>query len=120
VIDRARLHAALVRMEAGLARSRDNLALAERAVCRRAEAEAIRRRPKARHYHRAMSRWTGADEAEYRRILDDLLKASGPDLDRLRRRIVRQEAAIDTLRRKYGARIGVPESERGDGDFVTG
>jgi hypothetical protein len=102
VIDRARLHAALVRMEAGLARSRDNLALAERAVCRRAEAEAIRRRPKARHYHRAMSRWTGADEAEYRRILDDLLKASGPDLDRLRRRIVRQEAAIDTLRRKYG------------------
>ena len=51
-------------MEAGLARSRDNLALAERAVCRRAEAEAIRRRPKARHYHRAMSRWTGADEAD--------------------------------------------------------
>ncbi|WP_245337324.1 hypothetical protein [Shinella sp. HZN7] len=41
------------------------------------------------------------DEAEYRRILDDLLKAAGPDLDRLRRRIVRQEAAIEALRRKY-------------------
>ncbi|MFG1426863.1 MAG: hypothetical protein ACOY3N_11965 [Bradyrhizobium sp.] len=70
-------------------------------MSRRADAETIRGRPKARHYRRAMSRWSGVDEAEYRRILDDLLKAAGPDLDRLRRRIVRQEAAIEALRRKY-------------------
>ena len=112
MIDRARLHAALVRMEAGLARSRDNLALAERAVCRRAEAEAIRRRPKARHYHRAMSRWTGADEAEYRRVLDRLLVVAGPDLDRLRRKIDRQEAAILALRRKY--RVNAERPQRFD------
>ena len=49
-----------------------------------------------------MSRWTGADEAEYRRILDDLLLAVGPDLDRLRRKIERQEAAILALRQAYG------------------
>ena len=112
MIDRARLHAALVRMEAGLARSRDNLALAERAVCRRAEADAIRRRPKARHYHRAMSRWTGADEAEYRRVLDRLLVVAGPDLDRLRRKIDRQEAAILALRRKY--RVNAERPQRFD------
>ena len=96
-------------MEAGLARSRDNLALAERAVCRRAEAEAIRRRPKARHYHRAMSRWTGADEAEYRRVLDRLMAVAGPDLDRLRRKIDRQEAAILALRRKYRVNAERPQ-----------
>ncbi|WP_374628871.1 hypothetical protein [Pannonibacter indicus] len=62
----------------------------------------VRQRPKARHYHRRMSRWTGADEAEYRRVLDDLLLAVGPDLERLRRKIDRQEAAILSLRRKHG------------------
>ncbi|GEC15851.1 hypothetical protein [Nitrobacter winogradskyi] len=49
-----------------------------------------------------MSGWTGADEAEYRRVLDGLLAIAGPDLDRLRRRIGRQEAAVAALRRKYG------------------
>lgn len=101
MMTRDALRAALARMEASLADSRRNLALAEKAAARRAEAEAIRRRPKARHYHRRMSRWTGADEAEYRRILDELLEAVGPDLDRLRHRIGRQEAAIEALRRKY-------------------
>ncbi|ADZ68750.1 hypothetical protein SL003B_0315 [Polymorphum gilvum SL003B-26A1] len=101
MMNRGALRAALARMETSLADSRRNLALAENAASRRAETEAIRRRPKARHYHRRMSRWTGADEAAYRRILDELLEAVGPDLDRLRRRIDRQEAAIEALRRKY-------------------
>jgi|GEM_PF-977818 hypothetical protein len=102
MMTREALRAALARMEASLAGSRRNLALAESALSRRAETEATWRRPKTRHYHRRMSRWTGADEAEYRRILDDLLLAVGPDLDRLRRKIERQEAAILALRQAYG------------------
>ncbi|WP_192800933.1 hypothetical protein [Brucella tritici] len=42
-----------------------------------------------------------ADPAQPR-ILDDLLIAVGPDLDRLQRKIDRQEAAILALRRAYG------------------
>lgn len=102
MMSREQLRAALARMEASLADTRRNLALADRAVRDWAEAVAIGQRPKARHYHRRMSRWTGADEAAYLRILDDLLVAVGPDLDRLRRKIHRQEAAILTLRRAYG------------------
>ncbi|WP_247648032.1 hypothetical protein [Pannonibacter phragmitetus] len=101
-MSRDELRAVLARMEASLADTRRNLALAERAVRDRAEAMTVRQRPKARHYHRRMSRWTGADEAEYRRVLDDLLLAVGPDLERLRRKIDRQEAAILSLRRKHG------------------
>jgi hypothetical protein len=102
MMTRKHLRAALARMEMCLAETHRNLILAERALRNRAEAETIRRRPKARYYHRRMSRWTGADEAEYLRILDDLLEVSGSDLERLRRKIDRQEAAIETLRRKYG------------------
>lgn len=91
----------LARMEDALADVRRNLGLAERALSNCAEGETIRLRPKYRHYHRRMSRWTGADEAEYRRVLDRLLVVVGPDLDRLRRKIDRQEAAILALRRKY-------------------
>lgn len=104
-----RLRSVLVRMEHALADARRNLALAERAVSKRAEGETIRLRPKSRHYHRSMSRWTGADEAEYRRVLDRLLAAAGPDLDRLRRKIDRQEAAILALRRKYRVNAERPQ-----------
>lgn len=102
MMTRETLRASLARMEAGLAETRRNLACAEHAVRKRAETATIQRRPKARYYHRRMSRWTGADEAEYLRILDSLLVAVGPDLERLRRKIDRQEAAIQSLRRKYG------------------
>ncbi|WMT86508.1 hypothetical protein NO932_16580 [Pelagibacterium sp. 26DY04] len=97
----AQLHAALDRMEASLAETRSNLIRVEHALRNRAEAETIRRRPKARYYHRRMSRWTGADEAEYRRILGRLLETSGPELNRLHGRIARQDAAIEALRSKY-------------------
>ena len=97
-----RLCSLLARMEDALAVARRNLALAERALSNRAEGETIRLRPKSRHYHRRMSRWTGADEAEYRRVLNRLMAVAGPDLDRLRRKIDRQEAAILALRRAYG------------------
>ena len=56
-----------------------------------------------------MSRWTGADEAEYRRVLDRLLVVAAPDLDRLRRKIDRQEAAILALRRKYRVNAERPQ-----------
>ena len=102
MMNREQLRAALARMEDSLADVRRNLALAERAVRDRAEATAIQRRPKARDYHRRMSRWTGADEAAYRHILDELLIVVGPDLERLRRKIERQDAAIEVLRRKHG------------------
>lgn len=96
-----RLRLLLARMEDALADARRNLALAERALSTRAEGETIRLRPKSRHYHRRMSRWTGADEAEYRRVLD-----------RLRRKIDRQEAAILALRRKY--RVNAERPQRFD------
>ncbi|BCH21535.1 hypothetical protein [Mesorhizobium sp. L-8-3] len=48
-----------------------------------------------------MSRWTGADEAEYRRILDRMTDATQAELDRLRRKAERQSDAIDPLRCKY-------------------
>jgi len=102
MMTRDTLRDVLMRMEEALAETRRNLELAEEALRRRAETETTRRRPKARHYHRRMSRWTGADEAEYHRVLDEVLESVGPDLGRLRRRIDRQEWAILALRRKYG------------------
>lgn len=102
MMSRDRTHSELARMEDALAVTRSNLRLAEQALSRKAEAETLRRRPKARHYHRRMSRWTGADEAEYRLVLDELLAIRGHDLDRLRRKIVRQDEGIVALRHKYG------------------
>ncbi|MEO5326420.1 hypothetical protein PV773_24185 [Mesorhizobium sp. CC13] len=107
-----RLRSMLANMEAALADAHRNLALAERTLRDRAEAETIRRRPKARYYHRRMSRWTGADEAEYGRVLDGLLAVAAPDLDRLRRKIDRQEAAIEALRRK--CRVNAERPRRPD------
>jgi len=97
----AQLPTALARMEESLAQTRHNLALVERRLCDGAEAETIRRRPKSRWYHRSMSRWTGADEAEYRRILDRLTEAAQAELERLRRKAERQNGAIEALRCKY-------------------
>ncbi|CAK7255988.1 MULTISPECIES: hypothetical protein [unclassified Shinella] len=107
-----RLRSMLARMEDALADAWRNLAVAERVLSNRAEGETIRLRPKSRHHHRRMSRWTGADEAEYRRVLDRLLVVAGPDLDRLRRKIDRQEAAILALRRKY--RVNAERPQRFD------
>jgi hypothetical protein len=101
MLTRAELRAELEHMEAGLAATRRNLFLAERRLAARAEEETIRHRPKARYYHRRMSRWTGADEAQYRRVLDAMLTVTRPELERLRRRAERQDAAIEALRRKY-------------------
>lgn len=106
----------LARMEDALADVRRNLGLAERALSNRAEGETIRLRPKCRHYHRRMSRWTGADEAEYRRVLDRLLVVARADLDRLRRKIDRQEAAILALRRKY--RVNARDRSASTGSVV--
>lgn len=107
-----RLRSMLAHMEAAVADARRNLVLAERALSKRAEGETIRLRPKSRHYHRSMSRWTGADEAEYWRVLDRLLVVAGPDLDRLQRKIDRQEAAILALRQKY--RVNAERPQRFD------
>lgn len=107
-----RLRSPLASMEDALADTRRNLALAERRLNKRAENETIRLRPKSRHYHRSMSRWTGADEAEYRRVLDRLLLVAAPDLDRFRRKIDRQEVAILALHRKY--RVNAERPQRFD------
>lgn len=72
-----RLRSLLASMEDALADTRRNLALAERRLNKRADVETIRLRPKSRHDHRSMSRWTGADEAEYRRVLDRFLVLRG-------------------------------------------
>lgn len=107
-----RLRSMLARMEDALADARRNLALAECALSNRAEGETIRLRPKSRHSRRHMSRWTGVDEAEHRRVLDGLVLVAGPDLDRLRRKIDRQETAILALRRKY--RVNAERPQRFD------
>ncbi len=92
---------ALTRMEARLRETRHNLYELERSLRDRAEEEAIRSRPKARRYNRRMSNWTGVDEEAYRQVLDRLTNDAGVDLDRLKRKVERQDAAIEALRRKY-------------------
>lgn len=101
MMTRTQFLALLERMELRVLDTINALYAAERHLAKRAEVETIRRRPKARSYHRRMSRWTGADKAEYRRVLDETLKTIGPELDRLQHRVERQKAAIVTLRRKY-------------------
>jgi hypothetical protein len=107
-MDRECLRVMLARMETALAETRANLARVEQGLSDRAEAETIRQRPKKRHYHRRMTRWTGADETAYRRVLNELLSVTGPEIERLRRRIARQDAAIEALRQKYGVNAERP------------
>jgi len=92
---------ALTRMEARFRETRHNLAELERSLRERAENEAISSRPKMRRYNRRMSNWTGLDEDAYLRILDRLLDYAAADLERLRRKVERQDAAIEAIRRKY-------------------
>ncbi|MCO5158309.1 MAG: hypothetical protein M9945_16435 [Aquamicrobium sp.] len=108
MMTRDKLRAALTRMEEALAETRRNIAGVERRMRDHAEGEAIRRRPKARHYHRRMSRWTGADEAEYQRILEVLAGVTFAELARLDRKAERQDRAIEALRRKYGVNAPRP------------
>lgn len=91
----------LARMEARLRETRHNLHELERVLRDRAEAAAISSRPKARRYNRRMSNWTGLDEETYLGFLDRLTDDAATDLDRLRRKVERQDAAIEALRRKY-------------------
>lgn len=109
MLTRVQLHARLERMEACLAANRHQLNAIEHKLNDRAEAETIRRRPKARDYSRRTRRWTGADEAEFRRVRDSMFSIAAPELDRLRRRIERQEAAIGALRRKYRVNADRPD-----------
>ncbi|HMU50514.1 MAG TPA: hypothetical protein PKA13_12135 [Geminicoccaceae bacterium] len=108
MMTRDALAAALFSMEATLADTRRNIASVERRMRDHAEAETIRSRPKARHYHRRMSRWTGADEAEYRRILDALAGVMTAELAQLGRKAERQDRAIEVLRCKYGVNAPRP------------
>jgi chromosome segregation ATPase len=98
----------LARMEARLRETRHNLFELERSMRDRAETEAIRSRPKKHRYNRRMTNWTGADEEAYRQVLDRLIDNAAADLDRLRRKVQRQDAAIETLRQKYRVNAGRP------------
>ncbi len=88
-------------MEARLRETRHNLYELERSLREKAEAAAIESRPKARRYNRRLSNWTGLDEEAYLGFLDRLIDNGAADLDRLRRKVARQDAAIEALRRKY-------------------
>lgn len=99
---------ALTRMEARLHETRHNLFELERSLRDRAEEKAISSRPKVRRYNRRMSNWTGKDEEAYLRILDRLTRNAAADIDRLRRKIERQDAAIEALRRKYRVNAARP------------
>ncbi|WP_244731015.1 hypothetical protein [Mesorhizobium sp. 113-3-3] len=92
---------ALSQMEARLRETRHNLYELERSLRDRAEAEAISSRPKRHRYNRRMSNWSGADEEAYLRILDRLTDNAAADLERLRCKVERQDAAIEAIRRKY-------------------
>jgi len=98
----------LTRMEASLHHTRHNLYELERSLRDRAETETIDSRPKTRRYNCRMSNWTGLDEEIYLQILDRLTDNAAADLDRLRRKIERQDAAIETLRKKYRVNAGRP------------
>lgn len=92
---------ALARIEDRLRETRHNLYELERSLRDRAEAETIGSRPKKRRYNRRMTNWTGADEDAYRQVLDRLTDTAAADLDRLRRKVERQDASIEALRQKY-------------------
>ncbi len=92
---------ALTRMEARLRETRHNLFELERSLRDRAEEEAIHSRPKAHRYNRRTYNWTGKDEEAYRQVLDRLTDDASADLDRLKRKVERQDAGIEALRRKY-------------------
>lgn len=98
----------LTRMESCLHQTRHNLFELERSLRDRAEETAIRSRPKMRRYGRRMSNWTGRDEAAYLQILDQLTDNAVANLDRLRRKIKRQDAAIKQLRQKYRVNAARP------------
>jgi hypothetical protein len=91
----------LTRMELRLHETRHNLYELERSLRDRAETETIDSRPKMRRYNRRMCNWSGKDEETYLRLLDRLTDNAAADLDRLRRKIEHQDAAIESLRRKY-------------------
>lgn len=91
----------LTRMEARLHDTRHNLYELERSLRDRAETETTNSRPKARRYSRRMSSWAGKDEEAYLHILDRFTDNAVADLDRLRHKIERQDAAIEVLRQKY-------------------
>lgn len=99
---------ALTRMEARLYQTRHNLFELERSLRDRAEETAIGSRPKMRRYSRRMSNWTGKDEETYLQILYQLTDNAAADLDRLRRKIERQDAAIEQLRQKYRVNAARP------------
>jgi len=92
---------ALTRMEARLRETRHNLYELERSLRDRAEEKTIGSRPKARRYKRHMTNWTGTDEEAYRQVLDSLTHNAAADLDRLKRKVERQDTAIEALRSKY-------------------
>ncbi|SMH26292.1 hypothetical protein [Mesorhizobium australicum] len=98
----------LTRMEVRLHETRHNLCELERSLRDRAETETIDSHPKIRRYNRRMCNWSGKDEQTYLRILDRLTDSAAADLDRLRRKIERQDAAIEALRRKYRVNAGRP------------
>jgi len=60
----------------------------------RAETETIDPHTKMRRYNRRTCNWSGKDEQTHSRILDRLTDNAAADLDRLRRKIERQDAAI--------------------------
>lgn len=95
------VRAALARMEDSLAETRANIAAIERHMARYAENETMRRRPKKRLYRRSSTRWSGADEHEYHRVLETLSGVTFVELERLERRAARQDRAIAVLRCKY-------------------
>lgn len=95
------VRATLARMEESLAQTRANIAAIERHMARHAENETMRRRPKRRPYRRSSTRWNGADESEYRRVLETLSGVTFAELERLERRAARQNHAIKALRCKY-------------------
>lgn len=97
---------ALACMEARLRETRHNLHELVRSLRDRAETETIRSRPRKRRYNRRMTNWTGADEEAYRQVLDSLTADAAVDFDQLRRRIERQDAAIEMLRQKYRVNVG--------------
>ncbi len=99
---------ALTRMEASLRDTRHNLYELERSLRDRAETETIDSRPKMRRYNRRMSNWTGKDEEAYLNGLNSLTENAAADLDRLRRKIERQDAAIEALRKKYRVNAARP------------
>ncbi|MFC0808975.1 hypothetical protein ACFHWW_26640 [Ensifer sp. P24N7] len=98
----------LRRMEEACRLNCRHLKIIDRQIIAAAERMTIPDRNKVRQYGRHASTWTNADERHYRDCIDAVFESRRAEVEALRRKIERQTAAINLLRRRLGINEPAP------------